>query len=168
MLTRFITCAVLCLALLTAIRANAQTDGACPGFESRLTLGSTAQVQPGMTVNLRQSPDEAADVLIVIPANAEIIITGGPVCSGDVTYWTGVYEGRNGWAAEGAGSQRFIDLVMSGTADTSSVTRGIVVLPASGETPWWRKWVIATMIGVASAVIAWCAITLRHRVVRPE
>jgi hypothetical protein len=48
------------------------------------------------------------------------------------------------------------------------VTRGIVVLPASGETPWWRKWVIATMIGVASAVIAWCAITLRHRVVRPE
>jgi len=75
----------------------------CNGIVSRLYVGLTAQVTPGLPNNLRAQPGESGEYLGEIPPGFPFQIVGGPECNSGLQWWQVNYQGTIGWTAE-AGS----------------------------------------------------------------
>lgn len=75
----------------------------CNGVTSRLYVGLTAQVTPGLPNNLRAQPGESGQYLGEIPPVSPFTIVGGPECNSNLLWWQVNYQGTVGWTGE-AGS----------------------------------------------------------------
>ncbi len=72
----------------------------CNGVISRLYVGLTAQVTPGLPNNLRAQPGESGQYLGEIPPGFPFQIVGGPECNGGLLWWQVNYQGTIGWTGE--------------------------------------------------------------------
>lgn len=83
----------------------------CPGFmPSRLVAGGYGRVPAGNTVNLRTEPSRNGVIAGIIPENATFAVVSGPRCDpAGIAWWEVEYNGVFGWAAEGSGSDYFVE-----------------------------------------------------------
>jgi hypothetical protein len=75
----------------------------CNDVTSRLYIGLTAQVTPGLPNNLRALPGESGTYLGEIPPGFPFEVVGGPECNSNIIWWQVNYQGTIGWTGE-AGS----------------------------------------------------------------
>jgi hypothetical protein len=83
----------------------------CPGFlTSRLVVGGTGRVTPGLPNNLRAAPDSASERLARIPGGAGFRVLSGPQCDpAGIAWWQVEYNGVTGWTAEGQGGEYWVE-----------------------------------------------------------
>lgn len=79
----------------------------CNGVTSRLSVGVTAQVTPGLPNNLRALPGESGDYLDEIPPGFPFEIVGGPECNSGLLWWQVNYQGTIGWTGEAGSSDDY-------------------------------------------------------------
>jgi hypothetical protein len=114
-LRSFAVIAVLLIAAQSL--AFAQSDGACPGFNSRLSFGMTARVTPGAANNVRSGAGRNFDRIGQIPAGGVFVVLAGPMCADGFTWWQVEYDGLVGWTTEGeAGSAPFLEPFSGGAS----------------------------------------------------
>ena len=78
------------------------TDG--PYMRSRINVGMDVEIVSG-PLNMRGQPSSDAQVLMQIPSEWTISITGGPDCVGGYVWWLALVNGQTGYIAEsGAGN----------------------------------------------------------------
>lgn len=80
------------------------TSPATCWMQPRLTVGSTAQITPGIPNVIRTQPRRGADSPVIgwIPGNGVFKVLSGPQCGPEGRYWWQVeYAGVTGWTAEG-------------------------------------------------------------------
>lgn len=82
----------------------------CQGFEpSRLMVGTSARVLPGLPNNLRAQPSLTAPILGRIPAGGTMAVVGGPQCGNNGTWWQVAVNGVYGWTMEGSGGTYWLE-----------------------------------------------------------
>ncbi len=79
----------------------------CNGVTSRLYVGLTAQVTPGLPNNLRAQPGESGQYLGEIPPASPFTIVGGPECNSNLLWWQVNYQGTVGWTGEAGSSDDY-------------------------------------------------------------
>lgn len=85
---------------------------ACPDAPpSRLRVGGTARVTPGVAVNIRSLPSLTGARIGRIPPISVIRVLSGPLCSNQMAWYQIDYAGTVGWSAEGYGSYYWLEPV---------------------------------------------------------
>lgn len=93
--------------IAAARAANAIT---CEGFmPSRLMMGEYGRVTPGISNNVRETPNRSGVKVGEIPGGATFLIYDGPVCSDGTAWWFVSYEDVIGYTAEGLGTEYFLE-----------------------------------------------------------
>jgi hypothetical protein len=94
----------------------------------RLTPGTSAFVIPGPANVIRSAPGIASNSAVIgqIPGGAFFYIVGGPQCGNDGRHWWQIlYQGVNGWTAEGEGADYWVSpFVCSNSPRTRLVVGG--------------------------------------------
>lgn len=94
----------------TFIITTTPISARCPGtMESRLIVGSTAQVIPGPPNNLRQEPTVNSNRIGEIPGSATFDVLDGPHCADGYAWWQVSYNGTVGWTAEASSSEYWLE-----------------------------------------------------------
>ncbi|MCC6803286.1 MAG: SH3 domain-containing protein [Anaerolineae bacterium] len=85
----------------------------CMSVVSRLSVGATGRVTPGLPNTLRTQPIQGAGSGFItnIYAGSQFYIIGGPVCNNGITWWQINYNGLTGWTGEGQGYQYWAEPV---------------------------------------------------------
>lgn len=82
----------------------------CDGFmPSRLIVGTSARVMPGLPNNLRAQPSLTAQILGRILAGGTMAVVGGPQCGDGGVWWQVAVNGVYGWTMEGRGNQYWVE-----------------------------------------------------------
>ena len=102
----------------------------CAGVTSRLYIGLTAQVTPGLPNNLRAQPGESGAYLGEVPPGIPFQIVGGPECNSNLLWWQVNYQGTIGWTGE-AGSADDYWLESVSTNSSTPINTGTVASLAS-------------------------------------
>ncbi|MCY4064328.1 MAG: hypothetical protein OXG53_18305 [Chloroflexi bacterium] len=75
-----------------------------PYMRSRINVGMDVEIVAG-PLNMRGQPSPDAQVLLQIPSEWTLSITGGPECVGGYVWWLALVNGQTGYVAEsGAGN----------------------------------------------------------------
>jgi hypothetical protein len=83
----------------------------CAGFQpSRIGVGRSVRVTPGLPNRLRNSASTNALTLALIPGGERVDVIGGPVCAENAAWWQVNYRGVIGWTMEGQGGQYWLEL----------------------------------------------------------
>lgn len=79
---------------------------------SRLRYGANAQVIAGTGANnLRTMPYRNADLVDAIPEASPFQVLGGAWCSEGIVWWYVNYDGQQGWTAESADGEYYLEAV---------------------------------------------------------
>ncbi len=82
----------------------------CPGAQvSRLAIGDTARVTPGVPNTLRADASTSSTALGSIPGGDMFIVIGGPLCAEGFAWYQVNYNGIIGWTAEGNASEYWVE-----------------------------------------------------------
>ena len=82
----------------------------CGNFmPSRLIVGTSARVSPGLPNNLRAQPSLDAQIVGTIPGGQSFAVVGGPQCGNNGTWWQVAYNGVYGWTMEGRGNSYWLE-----------------------------------------------------------
>ncbi|MCA9912152.1 MAG: SH3 domain-containing protein [Anaerolineae bacterium] len=87
---------------------SAQLGLGCDGFlPSRLVVGQSARVTPGIANRVREYPALDAPLVGSIPGEGVFQVLEGPACdpANGIAWWRVNYQGLEGWTAEGQGSE---------------------------------------------------------------
>jgi hypothetical protein len=85
-----------------------QSQAACPGFDTQLTVGVEGYVLPGPPNNVRSAPTVSAAEVGQIPAGGTFSVLEGPICGDGFTWWRVQAEGITGWTAAGNATGRYL------------------------------------------------------------
>lgn len=164
---------------------SAQSATQCNGVESQLSSGTQARVvsDSGYIVNLRTEASLDADIVDKVSSDAQITIIGDPVCVEGIYFWRVSVAGKLGWIAETLEDGTVLLEPIPTTVEATGSSRSCFVyneseiancpegttplritLPSTGETPWWRKWVLG-LIGIAGGVALTLILHLMHRLI---
>ncbi len=84
--------------------------GQCPGFvSSRLAPGGYGRVLPGLANNVRAQAGYNFPVVGSIPAGSVFFVMLGPVCASNTAWYQVVFNGVQGWTAEGQSSTYWLE-----------------------------------------------------------
>lgn len=83
----------------------------CQGSALSLSPGDTARISPGLDNNLRRNPSTDSSLIGSIPAGGSFTILDGPRCGNGYWWWEVAYNGKEGWTAEGSGSDLWISKI---------------------------------------------------------
>ena len=111
----------------------------CNGMTSRLHVGLTAQVTPGLPNNLRALPGESGAYLGEIPPGFPFEIVGGPECNSNILWWQVNYQGTIGWTGEaGSADDYWLEAISTSTIipiNTSNVTELAPIVTLNPPSP---------------------------------
>ena len=94
----------------------------CPGAPAtRLCVGMTARVTPGLPNNLR---DDRWNKIGTIPAGGSFEVIGGPKCYQNYVWWQVNYRGQVGWTAEGEFGDYWLEQVETSSSSTGNSVVG--------------------------------------------
>jgi uncharacterized protein YraI len=83
----------------------------CPGAPTqRLAVNRIGRAVSGFNVNLRSAPGLTSPKIGTIFSGTLFTILGGPQCQSSMSWWQVNYNGVVGWAAEGTGSNYWLEL----------------------------------------------------------
>lgn len=158
------------LIVLSVVSAETHAQS-CPGPNSRLAIGSFARVNIG-SLNVVSNPD--TQVVIARLSSGDVVQVVSPArCVNNIPYWgvTPIESSASfgvGYIAELRGNRYYVAPTTVGATNrntTPSVT--LPSLPGTGETPWWRNWLLL-VFGLLVSAIGWRAYHIRTKVVRRE
>lgn len=119
LLSLIIMLALLVPMLVLPSGASAQTT--CAGAPiSRLTVGGSGRVTPGLPNNVRSYPGYYGQRVGQIPGSGQFTVLDGPVCADNHAWWRVNYNGLIGWTAEGRVGDYWLEPV-NGTTTTKKV-----------------------------------------------
>src|SRR5262249_31627365 len=107
--------------LFIRIPATAQ-DGSC-ALKPRLAIGRQAQVTPGQSNNMRDTPSTEGVKIGQIPPNGVVTLLDGPVCADSFNWWQVNYAGLIGWTVEGRDAAYWLAPIDAAAPSVSSTGR---------------------------------------------
>lgn len=108
----------------------------CNGVTSRLYVGLTAQVTPGLPNNLRALPGESGTYLGEIPPGFPFEIVGGPECNSNILWWQVNYQGTIGWTGEaGSADDYWLEPIFFNTVVPINISNVIDIEPVATISP---------------------------------
>ena len=108
----------------------------CNGMTSRLYVGLTAQVTPGLPNNLRALPGESGTLLGEIPPGFPFEIVGGAECNSNILWWQVNYQGTIGWTGEAGGVDDYwIEPIFANTVIPINRSNVISLAPVTTLSP---------------------------------
>jgi uncharacterized protein YgiM (DUF1202 family) len=110
--------AVVALGIFTAaaMQPSSPTAVCAPAPASRLILRERARVslEDPRPLNLRDGPGTAFNVITQIPAGGLLYVLEGPQCSQNYAWYRVIYNGDEGWIAEGDDSGYYVEVYPPG------------------------------------------------------
>lgn len=91
---------------------------------SRLLVGYTGMITPGIPNNLRADPSQNARVLASIAAGETFVTLSGPLCNEGLIWWQVNYRGALGWTVEGRSGSQWVTPVTCAGFQPSRISVG--------------------------------------------
>ena len=109
---------------------------ACPGFlPSRLVVGEQGKVTSGSANNVRVDPNSSSENIGQIRANRTFLVLAGPECADGLAWWRVNYQGMEGWTAEGADDEYWLEPAGPVPTKAPTLTPTITNTPRPTVTP---------------------------------
>ena len=96
------------------VDATLPSDECQSTYHSRLAIGDSARVLPGLPNSLRSQPirdSTRSNVIGTIPAGSTFQIVAGPSCDGGLIFWQVTFNGQTGWTAEADATTFYVEPV---------------------------------------------------------